>query len=229
MNVEAVVINWKRPQNISAIAKALKPQVARLTLIDASLEGFRVSAEVAAQFDLVFGIPNFGGINRYVPLLAYQSEFVYFGDDDMVPGPNCMKMFLECAAKHPDGDVFGQKGRKIGEVYSYADVAQDEENCVAVDAVVRGYFVRASLFPYLLRLKQAIAAPIREDDLLLALSARMRGTKVYLTRKTREKAEKMNEHELPSPHATSSSWNHVRLRTEFWHQNAKLADALRCA
>jgi hypothetical protein len=194
-------------------------QLASITLVDAAEDyTFATDARTRAGVDRLITLrENIGSFNRFLPLLAYHSAFIYFHDDDMLPGPQLLQTFLQIAQEHPTFGVLGQDGRIFeDEAYSAKSVLSTK-GVTETDFVVRGYFVRRevlSAFPdWLNRLG---ILPRTEDDLFLCTAARLAGWRVgVIAPRTRE--ERMNQEEMPSPYALSQRPEHASNRTKFIH------------
>ena len=215
--VEVVVVNWRRPANVQRIVAAFAAQreLCTITLIDAAYPSeFAVDATTLRAVDRHFLFShNFGGYNRLVPLASYTARYTYFHDDDMLPGPQTVAGFLRQAETHPDFGVLGQEGRTLrGGRYNFSRVA-GKDNLQEVDFVVRGYFVRTVRLQYLLPwvLTLGIGDDHSDEDLLLCSAVRQAGFKIGAVLPA-SAAEKMNQQELPAPHAISAGASHLSRR-----------------
>lgn len=207
--VEAVVVNWKRPENIPVILEALRPQCELLTVINAGEPCDTRLADLTVTLS-----KNFGGINRY-SLTSHNCDYTYFHDDDMLPGSRLIEHFLEYSDK---AYVLGQIGRIVGERYNFNDVPRTND-VVDVDLVVRGYFVNTKLLPEIFRLRQTFKNPIREDDMMLAWAARRLKQRICITPANNDVETFINKVELPNQFATSSDPQlHLELRDKFWKE-----------
>ncbi|HEY2344192.1 MAG TPA: hypothetical protein VGH90_14205 [Chthoniobacteraceae bacterium] len=139
--------------------------------------------ESLARCDRVFRWKqNFGSYNRFIPSLAYQSEYTYFHDDDMLPGRRVVENFLQYAGTIGDFGVLGQNGRRFGNGAINQDEVRANGSPVTVDSLVRGYFVRTRNLVELFRRAWRYgnnAAYTRHDDLFLCLSMRQAGLRNY--------------------------------------------------
>jgi hypothetical protein len=228
--VDVVLINWKRPSNVHKIAERIREQTwpCLLTIIECAPESrFSLDAQDLAAATHVYVLRNnYGAFSRYVSAFSVTGEFGLFLDDDMLPGRRCVEHFVKAAEARPDAGLLGQCGRNIQTRYRAKDVARSADRFVEVDLVVRGYFVRTNCLPDVFRLRQALGATVREDDMVLAAAIRhICGQKILLT-PAGEKDTKMNEAELPAPHALSSNPRHSEMRSRFWYKAVGTAKAV---
>ena len=184
--VEAVVITHRRPKNLLPVLTALRAQSHQLscvTVIDAApTESFRPKA----GFDLADRVMrlggNFGGFNRYVPLLAYRCDLTLFVDDDFTVGPDAARRMIAVSAARPEFGVIGEIGRTFPPSldYSRRDVRADTNNLRPVDTVIRGYLTRTPTLHAVAELLWRLPAEWRHpciqfDDLMLAVAMNLRG------------------------------------------------------
>lgn len=182
---------------------------------------FALPAEVLGAADRVYRWQhNTGPYSRFVPLAAYDHEFTFFVDDDMVPGRRCVEHFVETAGSLPDLGVIGQLGRVIPEsgVYSPRDVPR-LPRAREVDVLVRGFFVRTRNLHHVAQLRwlmNYVDETVPEDDMVLCVAMRLcGGLRNYLTPSDPDPATLMNEAELPDPHALHRRPDHLRRRVDF--------------
>jgi predicted O-methyltransferase YrrM len=222
--VEAIVVNYKRPRNVLRIVAALRDQSepCDVTLIDAAAGAeFALDQEAHEAADRVFSLDhNFGPYNRFVPLAAFASEFTYFQDDDMVPGRRVIEHFLRAADTLGTFGVLGQDGRIVDADGTYHVVGVPRTlDFQPVDIVCRGYFVRTSNLPAVVRQRfemSLIPDESLEDDLLLCTAMNMVcGLGNYLTPIDPDGETLMNRQELPDDFARCRRHGHARVRTEF--------------
>jgi hypothetical protein len=228
--VEVVVTNWRRPQNIVKILEAFRNQSVPCTLsvVDAGGEEYRLPAEAREMADNIYTMSqNYGAYNRYIPLANYHREFTYFHDDDMLPGTRAMEHFIASARQVPHGALFGQMGRRIVDEYKPSGVRRDVERCVSVDMVVRGYFVRTEHLYTIIRFRNLMGKQVREDDMLLAWGIRSFTDKgIYVTPDSGDPEERINKAELVTSHALSEDRDHLTMRTRFWQEAKALGEGL---
>jgi GT2 family glycosyltransferase len=222
-STEAVIINWKRPRNVSQIVAALKSQTepCTVTICECSQSPtFALGDETLALVDRLYKWShNLAGYNRFVPLGAYDHRYTLFLDDDMLPGLRCVEHFLRCAKQIGTFGVLGQLGRIIHPdgVYRYADVPRTD-GFVETDVIIRGYFVRTENLAHLLRFKQMMSVDefVSTDDLLLCTAVRtLAGLSCYLTPSERDDESLMNKRELSDDFALSSRPEHLESRQGF--------------
>lgn len=222
--VEVVLINYKRPQNISQIVNAFRNQTVgcHIALIDAaSSPEFGLTEEVRQSVDHLFTwTPDCGPYTRYVPIAVYSHEFTYFHDDDMLPGSRVIEHFIKAADSIKEFGVLGQMGRYVDATGAY--IARDirrKERLVPVDVVVRGFFVRTKHLPAVLQQRLNLGLvpdPSLEDDLLLCTAMNMiHGLTNYMSPADDDPETRMNKSELRSDFARQRRAIHFENRTEF--------------
>ena len=229
--VEAVVLNWKRPANVARIIAALRGQSVpcRITICDAAPEGdecelptpVRRSADTFYRFTR-----NWGSLNRFIPSFGYMEEFLFYLDDDLLPGPRALEWLLECARREPQFAVLGEKGRNVQPdgAYCRREVPRLAAEPRRVDFVVRAGLVRTEHLACLdwFRRKMDLRPGeepdlLREDDLLLCTAIQtQRQLPCLLTPIGDRPAETSLFHtELPAPHPMSGRRDHFENRTRF--------------
>jgi hypothetical protein len=234
--VEVVVINWKRPENVATIVQALHDQTAPCTITICDCHDspeFELPMEALSTADRVYRWEhNLGSFNRYVPLGAYDHRYTFFFDDDMVPGPRCVEHFLACAADLQAFGALGQLGRIVdadGAYRSGADIARSR-GFTEVDILVRALFVPTSCLvhaPQARAVLQAGKEPdediLMADDILMAVGlAIYAGLGCYLTPVDPDPATLINMHELPSPYAVSHRPTHDQSRSRLTRRAVRL-------
>ena len=218
--VEAVVINYKRTDNIPIIIEALRNSSEKciITICDVAQTGYTLSKEVENLADKVFKLSkNYGCFNRFIPAFGIDAEFSYFHDDDMLPGPLAISNLLKCVDSLPRMGVLGQMGRKfadwkINKVY----VHRDKELPIIVDNVIRGYFLKTASLEHLFRFyhnhREKITAlsdgRLLHDDLLLSLSMRKAKLYNYISMDNCGEDGLINKRELPDQFAIWRRPNH---------------------
>jgi hypothetical protein len=223
--VEAVVVTHRRPKNLLPVLAALRAQtrpLACITVIDAApSDAFRPTA----GFDLADRVmrlgQNFGAFNRYVPLLAYRSEFTLFVDDDFAIGRDAVQRLVEVSALCSNFGVIGEIGRSFQPSleYSYQDLRAVDTDLRPVDALIRGYFVRTKTLPAIAEMFWRLPAEwqhpcIQFDDLLLCAAMRLRGLPC-LTYRPREHEERMIARELDADFGLCRRRTHGTERMNF--------------
>lgn len=227
--VETVVINWKRPRNVTQIVSALRRQSepTTITLIDCHPDWrYRLPRATLRQADRVYRLHrNLGSFNRYVPVGAYDHEFTFFMDDDMLPGSRCIEHYLD--SRPASFGVLGQIGRRLNSDGTYSRRGVERTiSLEPVDFLIRGYFVRTRMLDAVHQLRWNLGlekAAAVEDDMLLAFAMQMEyGLDSYLTPHSDDPQTKQNFKELPSRHALARRPDHFNRRIALLEQ-AKLA------
>jgi hypothetical protein len=221
--VECVVVAW-RSANLGQILDAFREQTirCRVTVITSGrmAHGAPVPEEELARADRVFRTSQeFGAFNRYLPAFAYESDFVYLHDDDMLPGKRLIEHFLHTARMLGDFGVLGQLGRRFtDEGYNHRDVARTGVP-EQVDCIVRGYFLPprnlAAMLEAIYELKLRPGLDDLEDDLLLAWAMARKGLKCWLTPLDEDRETWMKKQELAPTDARSARGSHYVVRDQF--------------
>lgn len=228
--VEVVVINWKRPENVAAVVQALRDQTAPCTITICDCHDspeFELPMQARLAADRVYRWEhNLGSFNRYVPLGAYDHRYTFFFDDDMLPGRRCVEHFLACATDLQAFGGLGQIGRIVdpdGTYRSGEDVARGR-GFTEVDIIVRALFVPTSCLVHAPQAR-ALLQPGKdpEDDILMAVGLAMyAGLGCYLTPLDPDPATLVNMRELPSPYALSSRPTHDQSRSRLTRRAVSL-------
>ena len=227
--VEVVVINWKRPDNVTAIVQALRDQSVPCTITICDCHDsaeFELSTEAEISADRIYRWEhNLGAFSRYVPLGAYDHEYTFFVDDDMLPGRRCVEHFLAWAGNLRAFAALGQLGRIVDADGTYrADDVARGPGFTEVDILVRALFVPTQSLVHALQARtvlQAIREP--EDDILLAVALAMyAGLRCYLTPLDPNPETLVNLRELPSPYALSSRPTHEQVRSQLTRKAVSL-------
>lgn len=223
--VEAVVINWKRPRNVAKIVDALRRQSVRptVTIVDCHQDWrYRLPRLTLAKADRVYRQHrNLGSFNRYVPIGAYDHEFTYFADDDMLPGTRCIEHFLD--AKPPEFGVLGQIGRRLNADGSYSRRGVVRTGQLEpADFLIRGYFVPTVRLDCVNRLRWQLGLqqePSVEDDMLLSVAMQLiHGLGSFVTSADVNLESKQNKVELKARHALAKRPDHFDRRVAFLQQ-----------
>ncbi len=220
--VEVVLINWKRPDNVSAIVDALILQTVPCTITVCDCHPsreFALAPVTLSKIDRVYRwTHNLGAYSRYVPCAGYDHEYTYLPDDDMLPGSRCLEHFLDHARWGRFG-VLGQNGRRLKPdgVYRTAKVRRTRKY-EEVDLVVRAYFVQTRNLPLIATTRWDFGlqgATDAEDDILLAVAMQLKaGLGCYLTPHSSDEETSVVKTPLPSPHALSQRRDHLARRTD---------------
>ncbi len=224
--VEAVLINWKRPENVVAIVDALARQSVpcTITLCDCHPEPrFALPPEALRNVDRVYRLThNLGAYSRYVPCAGYDHEYTYLADDDMVPGERCLEHFLDHARWGKFG-VLGQNGRRMRPdgVYRTARVKRTRAY-EEVDLVVRAYFAQTRNLSRIAEMRWDLGLQGQEhveDDILLAVAMQLKaGLGCYLTPRSSDPETSIVRESLPSPFALSKRDDHRARRTDLFRR-----------
>jgi len=222
--VEAVIINWKRPGNVARIVDALREQSTpcTVTVCDTHLDSqYSLSRETLATADRVYRWGhNTGPYSRFVPLAAYDHEYTFFVDDDMLPGTRCIEHFVHTADALPGFGSIGQLGRVVpaNGVYTARNVGR-LPRAREIDVLVRGFFVRTRNLHHIAQLRWLMnytQEQVPEDDMLLCVAMRLcAGLRNYLTPNDPDPETLMNRTELPDPHALHRRPDHIQRRIDF--------------
>lgn len=215
-----MIINWKRPRNVEAIISALQDQsvACDITLCDCHPEPeYAIRDSVIDSVRRVFRWnQNLGAYSRYVPTFAFDREYTFFLDDDLLPGKRCIEHFLEMSARQEFG-VLGQLGRRLDTDGEYrprrvARTSHFEE----VDVVIRAYFVRTEMLFALGQLRWRMGIPSQadsEDDILLAAAMQMYNQLgCFLTPSSDDPETRVDKEELPADFALSRRIDHLDRR-----------------
>jgi hypothetical protein len=218
--VEAVVINWKRPDNVAAIVQALKRQTmpCTVTVCDChDSDEFSLPSRALPYIDRIYRWRhNLGSYSRYVPLGAYDHKYTFFLDDDLLPGTRCVEHFWQHAEQLCVFGALGQLGRIVaadGE-YRPRDIPRGPD-CTEVDLLVRAFFVPTECLSYLPQTRAMLGeSGDPEDDIVLAVGLAMQaGRGCYLTPADPDPETLVNKHELASPHARNARPAHLPNRS----------------
>ena len=209
--VTAIVINWRRPDNVQRIIRALRQssEPCRIIVCDVLVDGHYLKDNFFEGADEVLHLSrNHGGFNRLVPAMLVQSEFTYFHDDDMLPGPEALRALVHCADGMLDMGALGQIGRVYpGGEFGTGNVLRGSHCCVPVDNVIRGALVRSALLPGVMHFwqrhgKQFLTPEgLVHDDLLLSFALRAAGHINQLMPVDNRNDTMVNSQELPDQYA----------------------------
>jgi len=182
--VDSIVMNYKRPNNISPILNRLKEQTVptRITLIDCSEDGIDCK-----EADRIIRLDNLGSINRFMISPSYfDVDYVYFHDDDALPGKQLIEYYIEQWNAVENPGVIGQFGKNLlNDKYAIKNEVQMSSNPKQVDFVQRSYFSKPER---LLEFHDTWIKKFKNyspyhcmDDVLLSSFLAMKGYKNYLT------------------------------------------------
>ena len=218
--VEAVVINWRRPDNVAEIVRALKAQTLPCTVTVCDCHDapeFRLSPAAMPYIDRLYRWRhNLGSFNRWVPLGAYDHRYTFFLDDDMVPGTRCVEHFWSQAEELRTFGALGQVGRIVAANGDYrVHNVPRRPGLTEVDLLVRAYFVPTHCLAYVPQMRALLGlSHDPEDDILLAVALSMQaGLSCYLTPADPDPQTQVNWRELPAPHARGARDVHLPARS----------------
>lgn len=218
--VEAVVINWRRPDNVTEVVRALKAQTLPCTVTVCDCHDtpeFRLQAAAMPYIDRLYRWRhNLGSFNRWVPLGAYDHRYTFFVDDDMVPGIRCVEHFWSKAEELRTFGALGQIGRIVAANGDYrAQKVPRGPGFTEVDLLVRAFFVPTHCLTYVPQMRALLGlSHDPEDDILLAVAlSTQAGLASYLTPTDPDPETLVNRRELPAPHARAARSDHERARS----------------
>jgi hypothetical protein len=218
--VEVVIINWKRPRNVTTIVDALREQTipCTITICDCHQSAeFELTPNTLSSADRVYRWEhNLGSFNRYVPMAGYDHRYTFFIDDDMMPGRRCVEHFLRAAESLPSFGALGQEGRIVDAngAYQSRNIPRNDD-FTEVDILVRAYFTQTSCLHHVQDMRTLLGNfDDPEDDILLAVGLSMyAGRGCYLTPIDPDPETLVNRRELETPHARCSRPSHYRDRS----------------
>lgn len=249
-----VLTNYKRPANLPPVVDAFAAQTipADIVVVDNSptcgginhsLESERINGNWRRHVkDFIRVRENLGPPCRFIPALAFHDyDYVYFHDEDMLPGPNALAHLLATANSPAINNEFatiGQYGRRFrggpgdqkhpGRDFTYVlrHTARSWDGLVPVDMTCNAHFVRADLVRHALNLKwdlinefgkEAVRPHIdRHDDQLLCLGIqRATGWGSWLTQRIPDDGESsLRRKRLRDNDAACARPTHRQERTE---------------
>ena len=110
MKIDAVVLSWKRPDNLKEIVRSLKEQ----KIIDNIYiwHNYPSRKKVDGAIN-IFSEKNFDTFIRHIFALALDSDYVLFQDDDLVLDGDNSDIIMRYIRKHgKTAAVMGPKGKK---------------------------------------------------------------------------------------------------------------------
>lgn len=180
MSTHAIVINWRRPDNIGRIVAALLAQtkpIDKITIVDNSPNGSLISNAGRKVSVWYFPDDGIGPVCRFAPALLHcKYDYTMFVDDDLVPGRALHEQFLATARVLDNkfatiGDVariYRQTGSLSKPSYYYvmSDVPRHDDKPRVVDLTCRGHFIRTSDVRYALEFRDKLRQNYTDDDWL---------------------------------------------------------------
>jgi hypothetical protein len=222
--VEVVVINWKRPDNVADIVQALKRQSMPCTVTVCDCHegaGFGLPDRALPYIDRLYRWRhNLGAYSRYVPLGAYDHKYTFFLDDDLLPGTRCVEHFWQQAERLGTFGALGQLGRIVAADGGYRtqDIPRGP-GFTEVDVLVRAFFVATESLVHIPPVRAMLGeSSDPEDDLLLAVGLAMQaGLACYLTPADPDRETLVNQRELASSYARYARPAHLPTRSRLLH------------
>jgi hypothetical protein len=222
--VEIILTNWKRKNNLPILIGTMREQSVpvTITLIDnAHKDTEAVDTWVINKVDKYFRIKNnpYGPFIRFACHGFYDAEYLFVYDDDMIPGKECVSHFLNHAKANPQYGLLGQFGRIFeGDQYNFNKVKR-LESFVPVDICICAYFLHRSILPSIDEVKCRIifndwTQLFIEDDMILAASCRLAEKEIMLTPDNPDKETFVKKQGLPQPFPLSSMSHRPQRRTE---------------
>lgn len=222
--IEVVLINWKRPHNISKIVTSLRNQSIQctITLCDCHIEEvFALDKDTIGRIDRLYRWShNLGAYSRYLPLSAFDHEYTFFIDDDMLPGCRCLEYYYKCAGQLKNFGVLGQLGRVIDQdgIYRPKYVPM-KDIFVETDIIIRAYFVKTKYLYNIVRFRWYLNYfydELPEDDILLCVSLKFyENLSCYLLPINEDVETLVNREELPDDYSLCRRPEHYVKRMLF--------------
>jgi hypothetical protein len=233
-NVEVVLMNWKRPENIPIIMDALRKQdyPCLITLLDnAAEEQFQLPQPVKEMADKYLFIPEhpFGPYLRYACFGFYEKDYIFFIDDDMKPGRNCVRHFYNYAKLVNGFGSISSFGRIISNrVFTFRCISQPEKQSVPVDLCIRCYFIHREIGEYFPEITRTLFQKQKthlfwHDDMLLSAICRRADKSIFVIPQGNAETQ-FNENELSTHHALSSEVHRFQKRQAAWNEICDLFD-----
>ncbi len=221
--VECVVVIWGS-RNLEQLITAFRSQTVacQITLGTSGrlAGGDPVPEHLLSLVDRVYRTSlEVGPANWFFPASMYECEFIYFHDDEMIPGKELISHFLEHARRIRHFGALGQQGRRlVNGGYSAADVPRSDQP-EQVDVLVRGVFLPAGHLPLILESLHLIGREHRREDLephlVLAWTMARLGLKCWLTPWDADPETCMALWEPGAPPARSGRTDHYQTPDRF--------------
>lgn len=220
--IDVVLVNYCRPDNFPSILDGFSKQSVkhRITIIDAAEHKNTLKKSISKSVFRYIKVGfNLGSFNRFIPSFVFSSKYVYFHDDDMVPGPLCLSYLLSRASELKNLGVLGFYGRILSSDYTICqkntpnlDVSRE------VDWPIRAYFMPSSNLRHVLqtlnRLPQEWRDTWPEDDILLSASMNIAGLSNFIVPQWDDDNYICNQIELDDSGAVCKRPNHASLRAK---------------
>ena len=162
-HVTAILLSWKRPQNISRIVHELKrsPRVSEILLWnndpenDLELPGVKV----------VNSPQNYHCLARYCMVPLAENNQIWFQDDDLLIRPEQLEIIHSAYTRDP-ARIYGVAGRNIVNGLYSADLVHGECEIVLGQAML----FHRSLLHFAFEPLGFIPADVTEDDIIFSLA-----------------------------------------------------------
>jgi len=234
--IATILTNWKRPQNLPRICKAVRQQShpSALYIVDNSPDGILPPMATELADDVWRVGVNGGPPIRFAPAFKlWQYDYFLFLDDDLIPGEKCIENCLDHCRDIP---ILGEIGRRFvvengAWRYRRVNVAQSPSLPVPVDMTARAHFVRADCIHHACELGHAMWSRYgseveRElfvnDDILLCLSVAMRTDRVPHLMPYCEPQRRLRMKDMDAPHAINASAGFLEQRDRFINRFAEM-------
>lgn len=232
----SVLINWRRPLNITPILQAYREQTvpSYIALVEcAPRTEFEAPPEARSLADIVFSVSeNLGPCSRFIPPLAIANyEYTFFGVDDHIPGPRHLEHLLASASRH--GNRFasiGQDGRCVvdGELRKNRIRVGDDGEDLCADVIVSSELVQTKHIPYIINFRQRMIDVFRfdvpefEDDLFLGCGIQLATGFPSIVTSIPSKEESWKKRQLHAPNALCARPEHYEVRQRFLDMATKI-------
>lgn len=230
----AVLLNWRRKQNIPLIIESLRKQTvyADIVLIDNATEKSCLAEEYAQDVYLYVRpeIPN-----RYKSSMRYlfwenirEYSYIYIPDDDVLVTQPTIERFQQ----HMYGGygTLCMYGRVFHEYFTFDYVPRAPHTITSVMLSLSPLFLNMAIIPYLSIIYDKIFQDPdntnwMEDDMILAHAVRLAGLQCGVIPQTTGDA--FISRRLPSPFALCDVSNRAQKRMTAWNHIAQLCKTLR--
>lgn len=206
MEATALLLNWKRPDNLKRIIATLRAQTAKVEIFvwnnSPGLAGAKADWVIDSSRNVMCG-------SRWAMALFASSPYVFSLDDDLMPADD--NVIADCIARMKENtcDAIGYQGVTLGQGVSYLR-GRHQKACAEDDYVdvIKGRFLftrteRAcwalGQMPHDLTLNN----PSLEDDIVVSSCVERKVLPAFLRRRFRE---------LPAPFSLCGRPNHYELR-----------------
>ena len=224
MNVEVVVLNWKRPANVARIVAALNGQEAPcvITIIDTPQSKFLAPPDCGSTTSIR---ERTAGRTRDTRRSVMGATTRYSWTTTFSPTAISSGAVIQCAQAKPD-DLLGICGRRLPDgQYNYRGIARND-TFQPVDMLVRLYWIPTRhigrIGPFYAGWIAAGHSPILlDDDILMTWGVRPVARSWVIPKGG------ATCRGLPEPHATARQTpNGLQWRTRVWKECSELAARL---